>query len=73
MTRPRVDPHHGLLARPGRQAEDLAGLWIHQAFSKCTPLLVLDRQIGEVRLVQLLRRDSDEAVVDVMNAAIGSS
>jgi hypothetical protein len=37
------------------------------------PLLGLDRQIGEVRLVQLLRRDSDEAVVDVMNAAIGSS
>jgi hypothetical protein len=60
-----VDAHDRLLARPGRQAEHLAGLGVQPGALEVHALLALD---GEVRLVcflQLLGGDPDEAGVHV--------
>src|SRR6478752_1272897 len=73
MTGPLVDPHDRFLARPGREAEDLAGLRIEPRPLVVDALLALELQVALVRLEQLLPGDPDEPVVDVHECRHGAN
>lgn len=60
-----VDPHHGFLGRPCREAEDLARLGVEPRTLEVDALVLLDREVAVVRLAKLLAGDADEPAVHV--------
>ena len=53
---PLVDPHDRLARRPGREAEDLARLRVEPRPLEMDALVLLDREVALVRLLELLPR-----------------
>src|SRR6266542_4663001 len=60
-----VNAHHGFSSRSTGEAEDLAHLRIEPGPGEMHAFVGLDRQVALVRLLELLSRHPDEAVVNI--------